>query len=205
MIAADNAKDEELRAAAARRMGPAGSPAWHAILDGAEAILRDEGYAALNAKRIAERIGIKRQLVYYYFRDRDDLLVQLFHRIADHALERLRQALASDTPLGTTWDIGIATFDQTLLWEFMALANRNPQVRKAMLGYASEARRIQVAALGKAFAHRPMAAVSVPYPVLAIIATWLSLGLQREEMLGIVEGHVEAQALIGEFLAQSRG
>ena len=66
-----------------RRMGPAASPTWHAILDSAADILREEGYAALNARRIAERAGIKRQLVYYYFCDNDDLIIQLFDRIEE--------------------------------------------------------------------------------------------------------------------------
>ena len=106
-------------------MGPAGAPTWHAILDGAELIMREEGYAALNAKRIAERTGIKRQLVYYYFSDIDDLYVQLFHRIADRALDHLKSALENKHPLRETWDVGINTFDQTLIVESMALANRN--------------------------------------------------------------------------------
>jgi AcrR family transcriptional regulator len=48
-----------------RRMGPPGSDNWHAMLDGAEAILRDEGHAALTSRAVAERIGVKQRLVYY--------------------------------------------------------------------------------------------------------------------------------------------
>jgi len=33
-----------------RRMGPEGSDNWHAMLDGAEAILREEGHAALTSR-----------------------------------------------------------------------------------------------------------------------------------------------------------
>ncbi len=183
-------------------MGTAGSLAWHAILDGAENILREEGYAALNAKQIAERIGIKRQLVYYYFCDVDDLYVQLFHRIADRALDHLKTALDSPNPLSETWQIGIETFDQSLILEFMALANRSEQVRQAMVEYAEVARNLQVAALEKTLNGRGLPKVEVPFQALAVIATWLALGLQREAALGINNGHKEVQLLIQSFLSQ---
>lgn len=186
----------------ARRMGAAGSAAWHAILDGAEIILRDEGYAALNAKRIAERIGVKRQLVYYYFRDLDDLILQLFHRIADRALDQLKAALSSDNALRATWQMGIETFDQTLIMEFMALANRSEQVRLAMLSYAETARNLQVEALERTLDGKPLPRVEVPLKALAVIATWLSLGIQREAALGIENGHREVSSLIHQFLEQ---
>jgi AcrR family transcriptional regulator len=182
-------------------MGRAGSPAWHAILDGAENLVREQGYAALNAKRLAEHIGIKRQLVYYYFCDIDDLMVQLFYRIADRELQHLRKALEAENPLRETWDVGIDTFDPTLLLEFMALSNRNAHVREAVLGYAREARSIQVSALTKALNGRPLPRVEVPLPALAFIATWTALGLQREDAIGITNGHVEVKHLIRDFLA----
>ena len=62
----------------ARRMGPSGSEVWHSILDGADDILREEGHAELTSRRIAERIGVKQRLVYYYFNTMDDLVVALF-------------------------------------------------------------------------------------------------------------------------------
>jgi AcrR family transcriptional regulator len=183
-------------------MGAAGAPTWHAILDGAEDILREEGYAALNAKRIAERIGIKRQLIYYYFCDTDDLYLELFHRIADRALDHLKSMLDSSRPLRDVWDVGINTFDQTLILEFMALANHNPKVHQAMLEYAEVSRNLQVAALQKVLQGKTMPTIQIPYPALAFIATWVALGVQREAASGINNGHQEVQDLIKSFLDQ---
>jgi AcrR family transcriptional regulator len=183
-------------------MGAIGAPAWHAILDGAEDILRDEGYAALNAKQIAERIGIKRQLVYYYFCDIDDLYVQLFHRIADRALDRLKTTLDSSYPLREIWNVGIDTFDQTLILEFMALANRNAKVRRAMLDYAEASRDLQVAALQKVLKGKSPPKVEMPFRALAFIATWVALGVQRESVLGINNGHEDVLCLLQNFLSR---
>ena len=198
---ADTTEPQTTRKVTARRMGAAGSPTWHAILDGAENILREEGYAALNAKQIAEHIGIKRQLVYYYFCDMDDVFVQLFHRIADRALSHLNSALASRNPLRETWHVGINTFDQTLIFEFMALASRNKRVRKEILDYTEATRNIQVAAFAKALKGRPIPRFEVPFPALAVIATWLALGVQREAALGINNGHEEVLHLIQNLVA----
>ena len=44
-------------------MGPVNSTTWSLVLDGAESILKEEGYAALTSRRVAERVGIKQQLV----------------------------------------------------------------------------------------------------------------------------------------------
>ena len=97
-----------------RRMGPPGSDNWHAMLDGAEAVLRDEGHAALTSRRIAERIGVKQRLVYYYFATMDDLVTDLFHRMSVRELERLRTAAASNLPLREIWDVCINTTESSV-------------------------------------------------------------------------------------------
>ena len=52
------------------------------MLDGAEVILRDEGYGALTSRRVAECINVKQRLVYYYFKTMDDLIVETFRRLS---------------------------------------------------------------------------------------------------------------------------
>ena len=136
--------------AATRRMGPAGSVTWSAMLDGAEDILREEGYAALTSRRIAERIGVKQRLVYYYFRTMDDLIIETFRRLAVRELERLAGALASERPLREIWDVCIHTSDARLVSEFMALANRIDGLRTEVISFIKKSRRMQVAALSAA-------------------------------------------------------
>ena len=45
--------------------------------------MRDEGYAAVTSRRVAEQAGLKPQLVHYYFRTMDDLFLEMFRRGAD--------------------------------------------------------------------------------------------------------------------------
>src|SRR5688572_20254593 len=103
-----------------RRMGPAGSQIWHAMLDGAEDILRDEGHAALTSRRIADRVGVKQRLVYYYFHTMDDLIVAMFRRSSERDLQRLEVVSKSELPLRQIWDICYHSQDARLISEYMA-------------------------------------------------------------------------------------
>jgi AcrR family transcriptional regulator len=183
-----------------RRMGPPGSENWHAMLDGAEFILREEGHAQLTSRRIAEQIGVKQRLVYYYFHTMDDLVVALFHRLSEREMERLRTAVQGSNALREIWDTTIGSTDARLITEFMALANRIEPLKSQVIRFIEESRAIEVEAVRAALARRPSAS-SLPAPALAIIATSVALALTREARLGISSGHTDVMAVIEHFLA----
>ena len=60
-----------------------------ALLDAAQEIMLEDGYAAVTTRRIATKAGVNSALVYYYFDTMDDLFIELFRRGADRSLERL--------------------------------------------------------------------------------------------------------------------
>lgn len=183
----------------ARRMGQPGSDNWHAMLDAAEVILREEGHAELTSRRIAEGVGVKQRLVYYYFRTMDDLVVELFRRSADRDLARMREASTSPGALREIWDARVASTDARLISEFMALANRIDGLRSEVIHFIEETRAIQVGAIQAAMA-RKSATSKIPPAGLALIATSVALSLSREEQLGVTSGHKEIMAVIEAFL-----
>ena len=69
-----------------RRFGPRNSEISHAIMDATEKVIRDEGYAAVSSRRVAEVAAIQQSLVYYYFESMDDLLVATFQRRAERRM-----------------------------------------------------------------------------------------------------------------------
>src|SRR5258706_1964184 len=166
-----------------RRMGQPGSDNWHAMLDGAEAVLREEGHAALTSRRIAERIGVKQRLVYYYFSTMDDLVIELFRRLSVRELDRLRKAAGSVLPLREIWNVCINTTDARLISQFMALANRIEGLRKEVIYFIEESRTIQVEAIGDALKRTDLS-ISLDPIAIAIIATSVALTLTRERQLG---------------------
>jgi AcrR family transcriptional regulator len=171
------------------------------MLDAAEEILCDEGYGALTSRRVAERIGVKQRLVYYYFRTMDELIVETFRRLSTREKERLSKALNNDRPLREIWDVSVKTTDTRLVSEFMALANRVEGLRVEVRSYIEESRRMQVFALSKAMAGREHGDVA-PSIAAAIFATSAALAMHREAELGIRTGHAEVMAIIDDFIAR---
>lgn len=187
--------------AAERRMGPEGSDNWHAMLDGAEAILREEGHAALSSRRVAERIGVKQRLVYYYFRTMDDLVISLFRRMAERELARLKEAAAQAYPLRTLWDISLNSTDSRLIAEFMALANRIEGLKREVIQFIEASREVEVGVLTTALQRAPQISNMGPTG-LTVTITSLALLLSRERQLGVSSGHQEIMGALGALLDQ---
>ena len=74
--------------ASARRIGAPDAKNRGVLLDAAEQLLLEEGYAAVTSRRVAERAGLKPQLVHYYFRTMEDLFLAVFRRRAEEGLGR---------------------------------------------------------------------------------------------------------------------
>lgn len=171
------------------------------MLDGAEDILREEGHAELTSRRIAERIGVKQRLVYYYFHTMDDLVVALFKRSSERDLQRLRDASASQHSVRELWQLCYNSHDARLISEYTALAHRIPELRREVIDFIELSRRIQVDAIAAALAKAPNdRQFALPPVVIATLATSLGLSLNREGHLGVEMGHEETKSVIERFL-----
>ncbi|MGZ4693910.1 MAG: TetR family transcriptional regulator, partial [Acidimicrobiales bacterium] len=88
-----------------RRIGAPSSKTRAQLLDAAEALLLEEGYAAVTSRRVAAKAGLKPQLVHYYFRTMDDLFLEVFRRRADENLSLFARAIAADGSLRNLWKL----------------------------------------------------------------------------------------------------
>lgn len=182
-----------------RPMGQPGSANWLSMLTAAEDILREEGSRALTTRRIADKLGVKQRLVYYYFKTMDDLIVETFRRVAQRELERLTVAVRTEGTLRDVWNVCVHTLNPRLIAEFMALANRIDGLRQEVTAFIVESRRLQVEAITAAVARDPRLSRIRPN-ALAILGSSVALNILRERDLGIDLGHAGALALIDEFL-----
>lgn len=126
---------------------PATSNTRTQLLDAAEQLLLEEGYAAVTSRRVGAQAGITPQLVHYYFRTMDDLFLEVFRRRADAGLEYIREAFRFRPTLRQLWDlreIGMASTRFSL--EFVALANHRKAIRSAITEYFKKYRELQLAA-----------------------------------------------------------
>jgi AcrR family transcriptional regulator len=174
------------------------------MLEAAEAILREEGYGALTSRTVAERIGVKQRLVYYYFHTMDDLIVETFRRGANRERETLAEALNSDHPVRKIWDLYAHTADTRLISEFMVLANRIEPLRLEVKSHIEKSRALQVDALTKA-SKATRSRTTLPPVAAAILATSVTLLLNRELKIGVRTGHAELLSVVNAFIDDADG
>lgn len=185
--------------ASTRRMGSLDSKKALAMLDAAEYILREEGYGALTSRRVADELGVKQRLVYYYFHTMDDLVLETFKRLAARDLERLKAGVSSDRPLHEIWHVFINTTDSRIVSEFMALANRHDELREEVIAFIETSRKIQVRALKKVLTMSGKDISSVSPEAIAFIGSSVALALNRESAIGLTKGHAPVKKMISQF------
>src|SRR5580692_260373 len=110
-----------------RRLGVEHSETRAQLIRLAARLIRDEGCAAVTARRLAEDLGLKRQIVHYYFGTIEDLFIAVIRRSVGKVHERVRQQLDCDQPLHVIYKLGdMAT---SALFEFTAMAMRSKAIR----------------------------------------------------------------------------
>jgi AcrR family transcriptional regulator len=165
-------------------------------MDGVEAVMREDGYGALTARSVAERAGLKHQLVYYYFQTLDDLLIATYERHIERYLAGVEEAVQSDRPLHAFWRAHADPADSTLNMEFLSMANHVEAIRARTIEFGERVRRLGLERLGALF-RVPDAGKGVVNPfavTMAITSIGSILGL--ETAIGISGGHAETRALI---------
>src|SRR5579859_1572077 len=120
-----------------------------AILDATEKIMREEGYAAVSSRRVAEQAGLKSQLVYYHFGTMDELFLALYRRNEEKFFSKHAKALASRNPLRALWQLSIDAMGTELELEFIALANHRKAIRGEIARTTRRFRELQVAVFAR--------------------------------------------------------
>jgi AcrR family transcriptional regulator len=182
-----------------RRRGAESSATRTALIEAAEQLMCEQGYAAVTVRQLADRAGLKPQLVHYYFRTMDDLLVAVIRRGGDRVLEKLASALAAQQPLRAIWNFGNDSRTARLSMEFLALANHRKAVQAEVKRYAEQVRRVQAAALTRQFEMDGIAG-GVPPMAALVLTTAAAYLLFMESTLGISLGHGETQSFIQQHL-----
>src|SRR3954449_12881362 len=85
------------------RKTTARTAAEDALLDAAERLLVEVGYAGITTRGLAEEAGVNHGLVHYYFGSNEHLLVRALERFTDRLLERQRDLYAADRPFVDKW------------------------------------------------------------------------------------------------------
>jgi AcrR family transcriptional regulator len=172
------------------------------LIEAAEQIVRDEGYAAVTARRLAERVGLKRQIVHYYFRTIDELLMAVARSMSEGFRKRFNEALNSDEPFRATLEFAIDATAKT--YEFVALALRHKAVGAEMKRMVEELRQAETEALARYMKRRGIEP-QIPPVVMTIVMRYVAQSLAVEAAVGVTTGHAEAKAFVDEWLRTCAG
>ncbi len=189
----------------ARRIGAPDAKNRGVLLDAAEQLMLDEGYAAVTSRRLASKAKLKPQLVHYYFRTMDDLFLAVLHRRAEKSMQVQARALQSPQPLWALWKIGTDPGFTQITMEFMALANHRKAMRAELAYYAERLRSEQRRAITAALKRYGVAAQDVPPVVWTVLMTSVSRVLVIEQALGVSAGHAETVAVVERYLRRLEG
>jgi AcrR family transcriptional regulator len=184
--------------ASKRRMGPETSATRAVLMDAVEAVMREDGYAALSARKVAARAGLKYQIVFYYFETMDELLLAAYRRRTQTVLARTQAALDSARPLHAFWQAASDPSDAALSLEYMAMSNHNPLIRAETIAFGEQIRRVVAERLseGEGLSQpTPDAAIFTPFAISMAIS---SIGgiFGFESALGISGGRQETRSLV---------
>ena len=189
----------------ARRIGAPDAKNRGLLLDAAEQLMLEEGYAAVTSRRLAHKAGLKPQLVHYYFRTMEELFLEVFRRRAEEGLEVQARALQSPQPLWALWRFGTDPAFTRISMEFMALANHRKEMRAEIANYAERFREEQRQAVTEALQRYGAGSEDVPPVVWTVLMTSLSRFLVLEQAVGISGGHAETMELVESYLRRLEG
>lgn len=179
-----------------RRSRTQSSETRDALLDAAEHLLIEEGYAAVSSRRVAAHAGVNVGLVYYYFATMDDLFVALFRRGAERSLKRQAQVLSSSQPLWGLWDLTHQQSNPAVTMEFIALANHRKAIRTEIADYSRKFRAMQLDVMASVLEGYGLDPATWPPASVIVMMTGISRFLLIEEAFDLDTGHAETVALI---------
>jgi len=183
---------------------PARLAAEEALLDAAERLLVDVGYAGITTRRLAEEAGVNHGLVHYYFGSNENLLVRALERFTERLIGRQRELYGADMPFVEKWRTAmryLVSEDRTYekIWlELQALAWNNADLRARLARVNAEWR----AVLTDAFAepHRELR-IDMPLEALVSLVMTFNIGIMVERLGGIEAGHAELLEWIDQWLS----
>jgi AcrR family transcriptional regulator len=182
------------------------SQAEEALLDAAERLLVDGGYARITTRRLADEAGVNHGLVHYYFGSNENLLVRALERFTERLIERQRELYAADLPFVEKWRTAMRylvseDFTYEKIWlELQALAWNNADLRARPALVNAEWR----AVLTEAFEtpHRELD-IAMPLEALVSLVITFNVGIMVERLGGIETGHAELLDWIDRWLSTS--
>jgi len=179
--------------------------AEEALLDAAERLLVDFGYAAITTRRLAAEAGVNHGLVHYYFGSNENLLVRALERFTARLVARQRELYAADMPFIEKWRqamrylVGDDVTYEKIWLELQAMAWNDPELRERLARVNAEWRAVLTDAFEQA---RREYGIEMPLEALVSLVLTFNVGVMVERLGGIETGHQALLDWIDEWLSR---
>ena len=183
-----------------RRMGTKESQTRAHLLDAAERLMLEDGYAAVTSRRVGQKAGISSQLVHYYFATMDDLFLEVFRRRAEAGFAWFQRAIEAQPSLRTIWSSLTEGSSSVFNLEFAALANHRKAIRAEIASYAERFRAMQLEAITSILAARGTLPGGLTPEVVLVTMAGVAQLIALERGLGVRGGHEQTLALVEQYL-----
>jgi TetR/AcrR family transcriptional regulator len=163
------------------------------LLDAAERLLVDVGYAGITTRSLAAEAGVNHGLVHYYFGSVENLFVRVLERFTERLIARQRAMYSADVPFIEKWRTAMRYLDadreyQKVWCELQALAWNRPELQESVARVRGEWGNV----LAEAFAEpRERYSVDMPLEALVTLVVTFNEGMILERLAGITTGHAE--------------
>jgi AcrR family transcriptional regulator len=182
--------------------------ATEALMDAAERLLYEVGYAGVTTRRVAEEAGVRHGLVHYYFGSMEELLTQTLERFADRLAEPLADLYADpDLSFAEKWRVGAQFFVQEptarfpkILLELSALCWNSPPLRSRIADVHARFRTIFEPTIAQALRDYGVEDPRLSLSAVVALLTSFQLGLVVERLSGVETGHAELLGSIQDWL-----
>jgi AcrR family transcriptional regulator len=179
--------------------------AEEALLDAAERLLAETGYASITTRRLAKEAGVNHGLVHYYFGSNENLLVHALERFTGRLIARQRELYAADVPFADKWRtamrylVGEDVSYQKIWLELQALAWNNPGISERLARVNTEWRAVLTEAFDQP---RRELGIAMPLEALVSLVMTFNLGIIVERLSGIETGHRELLEWIDRWISR---
>ena len=179
------------------------------LLDAAERLLIEVGYAAITTRSVASRAQVNHGLVHYYFGSMEELFVQVLERFTERLIVRQREMYATDEPFLKKWRRAMrylgSDFEsgyQKVWLELQAMAWNDAGLRKRVARVDEEWRRVLTAAFTDAAKEYGVDTKRFPVDAIVALVATFNHGMILERHSGISEGHRSLLRMIDGMLKE---
>jgi AcrR family transcriptional regulator len=177
------------------KVSPARSAAEEVLLDAAERLLVEVGYAGVTTRRLAEEAGVNHGLVHYYFGSIENVLIRTLERFTQRLIARQREMYASpDVPFIDKWRTAMrylvaedVTYEK-VWYELQALSWNRPELRERVAHVDGEWRAVLTEALA---GPRERYGIEMPLASLVSLVVTFNEGIILERLSGVETGQQE--------------